>query len=120
MAINQIETAISLPYAEIAAFCVRHHIDRFWLFGSVLRDDFAPDSDIDVLVEFAPEHTPGLSYFGLADELAEILGHPVDLSTSSALSKYIRGKVMRSVRLIYERTGLRQREIRHHLEYHYQ
>lgn len=105
MVINQIDTAISLPYSKIAVFCREHHIIKLWLFGSVLRNDFKVDSDIDVLVEFDPAHTPGLSYFGLADELAKIFGSPVDLSTPSSLSKYIRGKVMRSAQLIYERTG---------------
>ncbi len=105
MAINQIQTAISLPYAEIAAFCDSRHIVKLWLFGSVLREDFKADSDIDVLVEFDPAYTPGLSYFGFAEELADIFGRSVDLSTPSSLSKYIRGKVMRSAQLIYERTG---------------
>ncbi len=105
MSINPVETAIPIPYAEIAAFCVKHHIVRMWLFGSVLRDDFTPESDVDVLVEFDPAHIPGLAYFGLADELADILGRSVDLGTPDSLSKYIRTKVMKSARLVYERTG---------------
>lgn len=105
MSINPVETAIPIPYAEIAAFCARYYIVRMWLFGSVLRDDFTPESDVDVLVEFDPAHIPGLVYFGLADELAEIFGHPVDLGTPDSLSKYIRAKIMRSAQVIYERTG---------------
>ena len=105
MRTNSIATAIPIPYDEIAAFCARHHITKFWLFGSVLRNDFAPASDIDVLVEFDPSHIPGLAYFGLADELEGIFGRPVDLSTPEALSKYIRAKVTRSAQLIYERAG---------------
>ena len=51
---------IDIPKNRIAQFCQRHHIQRMALFGSVLRDDFTPDSDVDVLVEFAPGKTPGL------------------------------------------------------------
>lgn len=84
---------IEIPSEKIAEFCQRHHIRKFALFGSVLRDDFRPDSDIDVLVEFEPEHVPGLAFFAMQDELSEILGRPVDLSTPNFLSPYIRDEV---------------------------
>lgn len=84
---------IEIPSEKIAAFCQRHHIRKFALFGSVLRDDFRPDSDIDVLVEFEPEHVPGLAFFAMQDELSEILGRPVDLNTPNFLSPYIRDEV---------------------------
>jgi predicted nucleotidyltransferase len=67
--------AIDIPRAEIEAFCKRHHIRRLALFGSVLRDDFGPDSDVDVLVEFEPDIRVG--YFTLVTiqyELAEVIG----------------------------------------------
>src|SRR5436305_551339 len=56
---------IPIPEKEIADFCRRRHIVSFALFGSVLRDDFRPDSDVDVLVEFEPDHIPGLAFFGM-------------------------------------------------------
>src|SRR5919202_5093787 len=84
---------IEIPSEKIAEFCQRHHIRKFALFGSVLRDDFRPDSDIDVLVEFEPEHVPGLAFFAMQDELSEILGRPVDLNTPNFLSPYIRDEV---------------------------
>lgn len=102
--ITPIETAIQLPLGALAAFCQRHHIVRMWLFGSILRDDFQEDSDIDVLVEFDSAHIPGLAYFGMPEELQAILGRPVDFGTPEGLSPYIRQQVMESARLIYERT----------------
>ena len=92
----------AIPYDEIAAFCERHHIRKLSLFGSVLRDDFRDDSDIDVLVEFDPDHIPGWAIVTIADELSEILGRKVDLGTPGSLSKYIRGKVLESAQVIYE------------------
>lgn len=103
MTTHSIPTAVPLPYTEIAAFCEKHHIVRMWLFGSVLRDDFTPESDIDVLVEFDPEHVPGLAYFGMPAELAEIFGRPVDFGTPDGLSPYIQKRVMRSAQVVYER-----------------
>lgn len=94
-----------IPYAEITAFCEKHRIVKMWLFGSVLRDDFAPESDVDVLVKFDPEHVPGWEFYSWGKELEKIFGRPVDLTTPDALSKYIRKKVMRSARVIYERAG---------------
>ena len=87
---------VKVPSDKIAAFCRAHHIQKLSLFGSVLRPDFRPDSDIDVLVEFEPEHTPG--YFGmvrLQSELSGILGgRTVDLRTPRELSKYFRQDVL--------------------------
>jgi hypothetical protein len=103
MTIIPIETAVPIPYAEVATFCEKHHITRMWLFGSILGDAFRPDSDIDVLVEFDPEHVPGLAYFGMPAELSEIFGRPVDFHTPEGLSKYIKQRVMASARVIYER-----------------
>lgn len=66
---------------KIAAFCRRNGIKRLALFGSVLRDDFTSESDVDVLVEFEPDKTPGLAFFTMQDELSEIYGRGVDLHT---------------------------------------
>jgi predicted nucleotidyltransferase len=84
---------IEIPREKIAEFCKRHHIRKLSLFGSVLRDDFRPDSDIDVLVEFEPAHIPGLAFFAMQDELSQILGRPVDLNTPNFLSSYFRDEV---------------------------
>ncbi len=79
---------------RIATFCRENHIARLAWFGSVLRDDFGPDSDIDVLVEFEPGRTPGLAFFRLQDELSEIVGRKVDLNTPAFLSRYFRDEVL--------------------------
>jgi predicted nucleotidyltransferase len=85
---------IPIPREKIAEFCRRHHIRRLSLFGSVLRDDFGPDSDVDVLVEFETGHVPGLAFFGMEAELSQILGRKVDLSTLQFLSRYFRDEVL--------------------------
>jgi hypothetical protein len=87
---------IEIPQERIESFCQRHHIRRLSLFGSVLRSDFRPDSDVDVLVEFAPGCTPGLAFFGMQEELSAILGRNVDLNTPAFLSRYFREDVERS------------------------
>ena len=78
----------------ISDFCQRHHIRKLALFGSVLREDFKPDSDVDVLVEFEEGHTPGLAFFSMEKELSEILNHKVDLNTPQFLSPYFREHVL--------------------------
>lgn len=86
---------ITVPREAVAGFCRKHHIRRLALFGSVLRDDFRPDSDVDVLVEFEPTHVPG--FFGLFEmeqQLSEALGRKVDLNTPASLSKYFRARVL--------------------------
>lgn len=85
---------IAIDREKIAEFCRRHHIRRLALFGSVLRDDFGPDSDVDVLVEFETGHVPGLAFFGMEAELSQILGRKVDLSTLQFLSRYFRDEVL--------------------------
>lgn len=101
-----INQRLSLPLEEIARFCERHHIRRLSLFGSVLRDDFRPDSDIDVLVEFETGRVPGLIRMGgLQIELAELLGRTVDLRTPADLSRYFRQQVIDSAELLYDSTG---------------
>ena len=85
---------IPIERQKIADFCRRHHIQKLALFGSVLRDDFRPDSDVDVLVEFEPTHVPGLAFFGMEMELSEILGRKADLHTPGFLSRYFRDEVL--------------------------
>jgi predicted nucleotidyltransferase len=93
---------IDIPQAEIEAFCRKHHIRRLALFGSVLRDDFTDESDIDVLVEFEPGHTPGFAFFSMQDELSEMLGRRVDLNTPDDLSKYYRDEVLNEAEPYYD------------------
>lgn len=93
---------ISVSPEEIAAFCRKHHIRRLALFGSVLRDDFGPESDVDVLVEFEPGHTPGFGFIDLQDQLTEMLGRTVDLNTPQDLSRYFRDEVLRTAEVLYE------------------
>ncbi len=94
---------ITIPKDKLEAFCRRHHIRRLSLFGSVLRPDFGPDSDVDVLVEFEPGRGPG--YFGLFDmeeELSAILdGRRVDIRTPEDISRHFRQKVLESAVVQY-------------------
>ena len=81
---------INIPKEKIEAFCRRNQIRRLAFFGSVLRDDFSAESDVDVLVEFEPDARVGLQFFKMEQELSEILGRPVDLNTAGFLSKYFK------------------------------
>jgi uncharacterized protein len=95
---------IAVDRERIADFCRRHHIRRLSFFGSVLRDDFGPESDVDVLVEFEPERTPGFfGLFQMEEELGTIFGieRKVDLRTPQELSRYFRDEVVAGAELIY-------------------
>jgi uncharacterized protein len=94
---------IKIPQANITAFCRRHHIRKLALFGSVQRDDFRPNSDIDVLVEFEPGHVPGLIRLaGMELELSELLGgRKIDMNTPMCLSPYFRDKVLAEAEVLY-------------------
>ncbi len=98
-----LSAAIDLPLGEIAAFCQKHHIRKLALFGSVLRDDFRPDSDVDVLVEFEPGHVPGFGFITVQDELSALLGREVDLNTPGFLSRHFRQQVIDTALVLYER-----------------
>jgi len=93
----------SIPKAALAGFCRRNRVRKLSLFGSVLRDDFSPESDIDVLVEFEAGCEPG--FFGLFDmeqELSALLGgRKVDLRTPQDLSRYFRDEVLALAEVVY-------------------
>ena len=89
------QARIPINRQRIAEFCHCHHIRRLALFGSVLRDDFGPDIDVDVLVEFEPGHVPGFAFFDLEEELSALLGRRVDLHTPGSLSRFFRERVVR-------------------------
>ena len=93
----------SLDSEQIESFCRKHHIMKLALFGSVLRDDFTPDSDIDVLVEFDPDHVPGLMRLaGMEIELSELIGdHKADMNTPLLISRYFRDEVLQEAEALY-------------------
>jgi len=92
---------VELPRQQIAEFCRRHHIRKLALFGSILRPDFLPESDIDVLVDFEPGFIPGLAFFAMQEELTTLLGRKVDLNTSAGLSRHFRDAVLREAETLY-------------------
>ena len=87
---------------QIHNFCQKYHIRQLSYFGSVVRDDFSPQSDIDVLVEFEQGHTPGLDFFLMEAELSRLLGRKVDLLTLNFLSPEIRSSVLAEAIPAYE------------------
>ena len=92
---------LAFSQERLAELCRRHQIRRLALFGSVLRNDFGPNSDVDVLVEFEPGVRTGLKFFAIQDELSEILGRQVDLNTPGCLSKYFRAQVLTEAEVQY-------------------
>ncbi len=101
------KSKIPIPRQKLADFCKRHHIRRLALFGSVLQDNFRPDSDVDVLVEFEPGHTPGLlKLTTMESELSTIFkGRQIDLRTPQELSRYFRDSVVREAEVCYATPG---------------
>lgn len=95
-------TNISIPSDKIAQFCQRYHIQKLSFFGSVLRADFSPESDIDILVEFEPQHIPGLIRLSAMEQkLSDIFQRKVDLRTAEDLSSYFRQEVLDSAVIQY-------------------
>ena len=92
---------IPIDSDKIADFCRKHHIRRLSLFGSVLRDDFGPESDVDVLVEFEPGHIPGLAFFSMEEELSRIIRRKVDLNTPGFLNPRFRDRIKRESEVQY-------------------
>lgn len=101
-----VRAKIDISREEIAAFCQRNGIKRLALFGSVLRDDFTPESDVDVMVEFEPGKTPGLQFITMQDELSEIYGRDVDLHTFRGVESnpnwLLRNEILNSAEAVYE------------------
>lgn len=93
---------LALPSTRLARFCRQHHIRKLAFFGSVLRPDFSPDSDIDVLVEFESGQVPGFEIVGMEQELSSILGRKVDLRTAGDLNRRFRDQVVREARVAYD------------------
>jgi len=94
---------ITIPRDALAAFCRRHRIRKLSLFGSALRNDFRPDSDIDVLYEFESGHTVGLGLIDMEEELSELFGgRKVDLVPEKYLNRYMRREVLDSAEVLYE------------------
>ena len=93
---------IEVDHEQIGEFCRRNQILRLSFFGSVLRDDFGPQSDVDVLVQFAPDSNAGLFEFvDMQDELSELIGRTVDLHTPASLSHLFRDRVIDSAEVAY-------------------
>lgn len=90
-----------IPKDKIAGFCRRHHIRKLAVFGSALQADFAPDSDVDVLVEFEKGQEPGFAFFDMQDELSQLLGRKVELHTPNFLSRYFRETVLKEREVQY-------------------
>jgi len=94
-------SGLDIPQDKIERICRRYHIVEMAVFGSAARGDAGPDSDIDVLVEFAPNVVWGWDYFALERELAELFGRPVDLATKKWLKPNVRAEILRDARVIY-------------------
>ncbi len=97
------EGKLLIPQEQIEQLCRQYHIKKLALFGSVLRDDFGPDSDVDVLVEFEEGYTPGFDFFVIQEDLAELIGRSVDLHTPGFLSPYFREEVQELAEVQYAR-----------------
>ena len=97
---------IEIPMDRIAEFCRRNHISRLALYGSVLRDDFAPESDVDVLVEFEPGTRVGFAFIAVQDQLSNVLGRRVDMSTFAGVERsrnwLLRSEILDSAEVVYE------------------
>ena len=96
------KSTLSIPKKEIEIFCRKHHIRRLSLFGSSLREDFTPESDVDILIEFEPEQVVGFFRLaGIEIELSKILKRKVDLRTPAELSRYFRQEVIDTAEIQY-------------------
>jgi predicted nucleotidyltransferase len=93
---------ITIDLNALSDFCVKNHIHKLSLFGSAVRADFQPESDLDLLVEFDPGHTPGLAFFSLSDDLSGLFGRKVDLNTAQSLSPYFREQVLSEIEVLYD------------------
>jgi uncharacterized protein len=85
---------VSVDPERLAEFCRQNGVRRLAVFGSALRDDFGPASDVDVLIEFEPGRTPGLRFFWMQEELSRLFDRTVDLHTPASLSRHFRSQVL--------------------------
>ncbi len=93
---------VTIPHAAIRDFCRTHAVRELAVFGSAVRDDFRSDSDIDVLIDLAPDARIGLvALQKMRDELSRIFGHPVDLLTRNGLNRHIRDQILRDAEIIH-------------------
>jgi predicted nucleotidyltransferase len=95
----------SLSQAQTGAlnqFCQRHSVKKMSFFGSVITSRFGPESDIDILIEFHEGKSPGFGFFTMQDELAEILGRPVDVTTVGGLHPLLKEKVLQTAETYYD------------------
>jgi predicted nucleotidyltransferase len=92
---------IDLPLDQLAEICRRYGVRSLALFGSVLRDDFGPESDVDMLVEYLPGTRTGLRFFALQDELSAAIGRTVDLNTAGCLGPHLRPSILPDALPIY-------------------
>ncbi|HEV8605925.1 MAG TPA: nucleotidyltransferase family protein [Tepidisphaeraceae bacterium] len=94
---------IPIDQEKLAEFCRKHHIRKLWFFGSVLREDFRPDSDVDVLYEFEPGHSVGfIGLFDMEEELSGLLqGRRVDMVTPKYLNRWIKQQVLAEAEVQY-------------------
>ena len=96
------ELPIELDLDAVAEFCRENRIKKMSLFGSVLRDDFTPESDVDVLIEFEEGYRPGIKFFGLGAKLSPIIGREADVMTADSLHDYWRDEVLAEALTIYD------------------
>jgi hypothetical protein len=96
------QAKIDIPTSQIIELCRQYHVRELALFGSVLRDDFGPESDVDILIELEPEaHLGYQGFFRLQDELTTLLGREVDLFTPHSLKPFARDTAARSKTVVY-------------------
>lgn len=96
------KSEIDISNEKLTEFCRKNYIRKLSIFGSFLRDDFNENSDIDILVEFQPDHIPGLiTLAGMENELSSVLGRKVDMRTAEDLSRYFRNEVLESAEVKY-------------------
>jgi predicted nucleotidyltransferase len=104
-----VNARIAIPTEQVAEFCQRNQILRLALFGSVLRDDFTPESDVDILVEIEPDARIGFAFITIQDELSGILGRQVDLHTFRGIESnrnwLLREEILGSAEAVYGQTG---------------
>jgi uncharacterized protein len=102
---NNLLLRLPIQYADIERFCMKHHIKKLAFFGSVLREDFNSDSDVDVLVAFEEGHVPGWNIIGIRDELAQLVGKSIDFGTFNSVNPTYQATIFSTMQVFYESTG---------------